>query len=89
VERRVPGLVDALPSSLYDDLGGRGLRPTWSEDVLAACAAGAEEAALLEVPGGAPVLRLDRRACAEDVVVEVSRTVYRGDHHAVSLLLRG
>ncbi|WGY03019.1 GntR family transcriptional regulator [Nocardioides sp. QY071] len=89
VERRVPGLVESLPGSLYDDLGARGLRPTWSEDVLAACAADEEEAALLEVPGGAPVLRHDRRACAEEVVFEVSRTVYRGDHHAVSLLLRG
>lgn len=89
VERRVPGLVEALPGSLYDDLGARGLRPTWSEDVLAACAATAEEAGLLELPAGAPVLRHDRRACAGEVVVEVSRTVYRGDDHAVSLLLRG
>lgn len=89
VERRVPGLVESLPGSLYDDLDARGLRPTWSEDVLAACGAAAEEAGLLEVPAASPVLRHDRRACAGEVVVEVSRTVYRGDHHAVSLLLRG
>lgn len=89
VERRVPGLLDALPGSLYDDLGARGLRPTWAEDVLAACAATAEEAALLELPPGAPVLRHDRRACAAETAVEVSRTVHRGDHHAISLLLRG
>ncbi|TNM36579.1 GntR family transcriptional regulator [Nocardioides albidus] len=89
VERRVPGLAEALPDSLYDDLARRGLRPTWSEDVLTACAAAAEEARLLEVAVGAPVLRHDRRACSGEIVVEVSRTVYRGDHHAVSLLLRG
>ncbi|MBM0126047.1 GntR family transcriptional regulator [Pimelobacter simplex] len=89
VEQRVPGLVESLPDSLYDDLDARGLRPTWSEDVLAACAAAPEEAALLEAPAASPVLRHDRRASAQEVVVEVSRTVYRGDHHAVSLLLRG
>jgi GntR family transcriptional regulator len=88
-ERRVPGLLEALPASLYDDLDARGLRPTWSEDVLTACAATAAEAALLEVPVGTPVLRHDRRACAGETPVEVSRTVHRGDHHAVSLLLRG
>ena len=51
----------------------RGLRPTWAEDSINADAASDEEAGLLEVEPGAPVLRHSRRALAGEKVVEVSR----------------
>ena len=86
---RVPGLLEALPASLYDDLAERGLRPTWAEDRLTAATATPEEAALLEVPPGSAVLRHHRRALAGDAVVEVSRTVYRGDAYTLNLQLCG
>ncbi|UUW92076.1 GntR family transcriptional regulator [Pimelobacter simplex] len=84
---RVPGLLECLPTSLYDDLAARGLRPSWAEDMLAAATATPEEAALLEIPSGSAVLRHHRRALAGDAVVEVSRTVYRGDAYTLNVQL--
>jgi GntR family transcriptional regulator len=76
----IPGFLQSgMPTSLYDALGARGLRPTWAEDSITADAASADEAMLLEMAAGAPVLRHSRRALAGDKVVEVSRTVYRSD----------
>ena len=76
----IPGFLQTgMPTSLYDALGARGLRPTWAEDSITADAASDEEAALLEVAPRTPVLRHSRRALAGDKVVEVSRTVYRSD----------
>jgi GntR family transcriptional regulator len=76
----IPGFLQTgMPTSLYDALGARGLRPTWAEDSTTADAASDEEAALLEVAPRTPVLRHSRRALAGDKVVEVSRTVYRSD----------
>jgi GntR family transcriptional regulator len=76
----IPGFLQSgMPTSLYDALGARGLRPTWAEDSITADAASADEAMLLEIAAGAPVLRHSRRALAKDKVVEVSRTVYRSD----------
>ena len=49
----------------------------------------AEEAGLLEVPVGTPVLRHSRRALLGDKPVEVSRTVYRHDRHTVYVQLGG
>ena len=76
----IPGFLQTgMPTSLYDALESRGLRPTWAEDSLNADVASPEEAELLEYAPGAPVLRHSRRAMCADRVVEVSRTVYRGD----------
>jgi GntR family transcriptional regulator, N-acetylglucosamine utilization regulator len=76
----IPGFLQTgMPTSLYDALSARGLRPTWAEDSITADAASADEAMLLEMAAGAPVLRHSRRALAGDKVVEVSRTVYRSD----------
>jgi GntR family transcriptional regulator len=76
----IPGFLQSgMPTSLYDALGARGLRPSWAEDSITADAASADEAMLLEIAAGAPVLRHSRRALAGDKVVEVSRTVYRSD----------
>lgn len=76
----IPGFLQSgMPTSLYDALGARGLRPTWAEDSITADAANEEEAALLEIAEGSAVLRHSRRALAGDKVVEVSRSVYRPD----------
>jgi GntR family transcriptional regulator len=76
----LPGFLQSgMPTSLYDALDSRGLRPTWAEDSIAADVAGPQEAELLEVAQGSPVLRQSRRAIAEEKVVEVSRSVYRAD----------
>ncbi|WP_180937017.1 GntR family transcriptional regulator [Nocardioides ungokensis] len=76
----IPGFLQAgMPTSLYDALDSRGLRPTWAEDSITADVASEEEAELLECAPGAPVLRHSRRGLAEDKVVEVSRSVYRAD----------
>ncbi len=76
----LPGFLQTgMPTSLYEALTARGLRPTWAEDSIAADLAGAEEAALLEIEPGDAVLRQSRRALAGEKVVEVSRTVYRAD----------
>ncbi len=76
----IPGFLQSgMPTSLYDALETRGLRPTWAEDSINADVAGDEEAKLLEVGNGSPVLRHSRRALSGEKVVEVSRTVYRAD----------
>ena len=76
----IPGFLQSgMPTSLYDALDSRGLRPTWAEDSVNADVASGDEADLLEVPVGQPVLRHSRRATAGEKVVEVSRSVYRAD----------
>lgn len=83
----VGDLLDHLPASLYDELAARGRRPTWAEDGVSAGTASDDEAALLEIPAGAPVLRLARRALAGETVVELSRSVLRGDEYTLHLQL--
>ena len=76
----IPGFLQTgMPTSLYDALAARRLRPTWAEDSITADAPTDEEAVLLEIAPGTPVLRHSRRALAGEKVVEVSRTVYRSD----------
>ena len=75
----VPGLLEHLPDSLYNDLKERGLEPTWGEDSVDAGVAGAAEARLLDLTVGAPVLRVARRAFADRTPVSVSRSTYRAD----------
>jgi GntR family transcriptional regulator len=72
-----------MPTSLYDALDQRGLRPTWAEDSINADVAHADEAAHLEIETGAPVLRHSRRALNGDKVVEVSRSVFRSDRYTL------
>ncbi len=80
----LPGFLQSgMPTSLYDALAQRGLRPTWAEDSITADAAGEEEAGLLEIAAGTPVLRHSRRALAGEKVVEVSRTVFRSDRYTL------
>ena len=76
----IPGFLQTgMPTSLYEALEARGLRPTWAEDSITADIATEEEAGLLETETSAAVLRHSRRAVAEEKVVEVSRSVYRSD----------
>ncbi|MGZ4447089.1 MAG: GntR family transcriptional regulator [Nocardioides sp.] len=76
----IPGFLQSgMPTSLYDALGSRGLRPTWAEDSINADGASEDEAKHLEVEPGTPVLRHSRRALVGEKVVEVSRSVYRSD----------
>jgi len=76
----IPGFLQSgMPTSLYEALDARGLRPTWAEDSITADIASEEEAAMLETEPGAAVLRHSRRAVADEKVVEVSRSVYRSD----------
>jgi GntR family transcriptional regulator len=76
----LPGFLQSgMPTSLYDALQVRGLRPTWAEDSVNADRANGEEAELLEIAAGDPVLRHSRRARTGDKLIEVSRTVYRAD----------
>lgn len=71
------------PASLYAALGEQGLMPEWGEDTVDAGLANTEEARLLGVPRGASVLRIQRRAFADDRAVEYSRTAYRSDRYTL------
>jgi len=76
----LPGFLQTgMPTSLYEALRERGLRPTWAEDAISADAATVEEASQLEIEPGDPVLHLSRRALSGEMVVEVSRVTYRPD----------
>ena len=80
----LPGFLQSgMPTSLYDSLDARGLRPTWAEDSINADLASTEEAGHLEVDEGAAVLRHSRRALHGEKVVEVSRSVYRADRFSM------
>lgn len=76
----VPKFLDqSLPDSLYAELRRRDLLPTWGEDSVDSALSRADEAELLEIGEGEPVLRIARRAFAGDIAVEVSRSTYRAD----------
>lgn len=88
IERLFPDfLPNGTPASLYEYLRGKGLAPTWAEDSVAADIVTAEEALLLEVEPGSPVLRTQRRALSGEKVVEISRTVYRADRYTFRVQL--
>lgn len=75
----LPGFVERLPESLYEELDRRGLAPTWGEDSVEAAVAAPMEAKLLDIAAGSPVLRVARLTCAEAVPIVVSRSIYRAD----------
>jgi len=86
----LPGFLQSpIPTSLYDELAGRGLRPTWVDDAVGAGIASAEEAGPLAVPVGAPVLRKQRRGLWQETVIEVSRSVCRADRYMLRVSLGG
>ena len=71
------------PSSLYFWFAMRDLMPTWGEDSVLAGIATEEEAELLELEPGSPVLHISRRAFCRENVVEVTRSVYRADRYTL------
>lgn len=80
----VPHVLDEpLPESLYADLQRRDLLPTWGEDSVDAGVARSEEAGLLEIPDGSPVLRIARRAFCGNIAIEVSRSTFRADRYTL------
>ncbi len=79
----VPGLLEALPTSLYAELERRGLGPVWGEDSVECGAAEEAEARLLGVRPAQAVLKLARRAFADSGPIEVSRSTYRADRYTV------
>ncbi|HEX6248245.1 MAG TPA: GntR family transcriptional regulator [Nocardioidaceae bacterium] len=80
----VPEFLEApLPESLYAEFKRRDLMPTWGEDSVDADLARADEAELLGVEPGSPVLRIARRAFAGNIAVEVSRSTYRADRYTL------
>jgi GntR family transcriptional regulator len=86
----LPGFLQVgMPTSLYDALSARGLRPTWAEDSISADMPSSDEAEFLELDPGTAVLRHSRRALADDKVVEVSRSVYRADRFTMWIQLGG
>jgi GntR family transcriptional regulator len=72
-------LEQPLPQSLYAELRRRDLLPTWGEDSVESASAAREDAGVLGIPVGSPVLRVARRAFAGNIAVEVSRSTYRAD----------
>lgn len=87
-ETTVPDLLErATPPSLYAELATRRLRPSWVDDTFRADVANIEEATLLGLSVGVPVLRRQRRSVAGDRYVEVCRSVYRADRYALHLQL--
>lgn len=86
----LPGFLQTgMPTSLYEALSSRGLRPTWVEDSITADTPNPEEAELLELEPGSAVLRHSRRALSDDKIVEVSRSVYRADRFTMWVQLGG
>ncbi len=86
----LPGFLQSgMPTSLYEALQARGLRPTWAEDSITADTATSDESELLEIASGGVVLRHSRRALAGEKLVEVSRSVYRADRFTMWVQLGG
>lgn len=82
-EVMLPGFLQAaMPPSLYAVLDRRSLRPTWAEDVFTAAVATEEEAALLGIEPGDPVLQISRRALHRSRPIAVSRCVYVAALHS-------
>jgi GntR family transcriptional regulator len=69
-------------ASLYQQLEAHGVRPVRGLQRLQASLASAREAALLGVPAGAAILRIERRSfLADGTPVEFTRSAYRGDRY--------
>lgn len=80
----VPGFLESpLPDSLYVEFRRRDILPDWGEDSVDADLAKPEEAAMLGIEPGAPVLRMARRAFAGNIAVEVSRSTFRADRYTL------
>jgi GntR family transcriptional regulator len=62
-------------------------RLQWAEEVIGAVIAGAEEAAVLQTPAGSPLLLIRETTYdAQNVAIEYSLSLLRGDRHAASVI---
>lgn len=77
---------DLDAGSVYEQLGERGIVFAEADQTISAIAAGAEDAALLEVPRRAPLLEVRRRAAGPDgLALEWSKDRYRGDAFEITI----
>ncbi|WP_218566409.1 GntR family transcriptional regulator [Vallicoccus soli] len=85
----VPGLTrEDAEGSLYALFADRyGLVIDSAEQTVTAVTAGPDDAPLLGVPLGAPLLLFDRVSCAAGRPVEVTSSWYRADRYSVSMSL--
>jgi GntR family transcriptional regulator len=73
---------DAVAESLYDALRASGHMPVRALQRLRAATANAQEAHLLGVPTGSPILHIERRSfLANGRPIEVTTSSYRGDRY--------
>jgi GntR family transcriptional regulator len=78
-----------LDGSLYDLLRQRGRVPATSEQSIEAALANPEEAALLNIEPGRPVLQFERLSFdGEGDPLEFVVSTYRGDKYRIYVLLR-
>lgn len=86
----VPGFVTGPPPiSLYQSLNERyGLVLEWGEDQIESTAATPENAALLQVDPGFPLLKITRYAFVGDGLVDYSVSVYRSDRYKLFVPLQ-
>lgn len=82
--------ADVERGSLYQVLEQRyGVRLGWADEVLEAACATKAEAELLSIKPRAPVLVVQRTVyAADDAVIELVRSVYRGDRYQAAIQLK-
>jgi GntR family transcriptional regulator len=84
------GGVSTLGNSLYQALAESGNRPISGNQKIRAALAGPNEAALLAIPEGNEILRIERLTRrADGRPVELTRSAYRGERYEFVSELRG
>lgn len=81
---RVPGISEAdyTTASLFTELTARGIVPTRARYAVHSSLVPEDEAPLLDLPGGAPVLRIEQLTFDQhDRPCEFTRVVYRADRY--------
>ncbi len=80
---------DAVGASLYAYLDGQGLRPVRAVQRISATNLTARDATLLDVPVGTAGLRIERVSYLPNgMVVEFTRSIYRGDAYDFAVELK-
>jgi GntR family transcriptional regulator len=80
---------DAVGASLYAYLDGQGLRPVRAVQRISATNLTARDATLLDVPPGTAGLRIERVSYLPNgMVVEFTRSIYRGDAYDFAVELK-
>ncbi|TRW97728.1 GntR family transcriptional regulator [Paracoccus sp. M683] len=80
---------ESVEASLYDVLAARGKRPVRAVQRISAANVSRADAALLQIPEGAAVLRIVRVAhLPSGKAVELTRSIYRGDAYDFAVELK-